>query len=80
MSGVNPLFRAHLLLYRWGCEALARQTAEGDSGSEAGTPSAARDGSGADDAGSHLQDSTGEQGGQQTATDPAVDTDVSGHE
>jgi len=44
MSELNPLFRAHMLLYRWGCEAEARQAAEGD-GPAAGAPSAAGDGS-----------------------------------
>ncbi len=41
----DALFKAHLLLLRWGRERLAQEAAEGD-GSEAGTPSAAGDGSG----------------------------------
>lgn len=76
MSEVNPLFRAHMLLFRWGCEALAEATAEGDTGSEAGTPSAARDGSGADNADSHLQHSTRQQASQQIATDRAIGINV----
>ncbi len=43
MPELNPLFRAHMLLYRWGCEAEARLAADGD-GSEAVAQAAAGDG------------------------------------
>lgn len=42
----NPLFKAHMLLLRWGREALARKAAEGEQLTDR-APSTAGDGSGA---------------------------------